>query len=76
MSCRDLVLQTLMEGTELLLHAGLLEPLELFAFKSFSENKRMKHQMQLEPSTQLENCFTVAHCLIFIAFDLKKHNPT
>lgn len=41
MSCRDLVLQTLTEGTELLLHAGLLEPLELFAFKCFSENRRM-----------------------------------
>lgn len=57
MSCRDLVLQTLTEGTELLLHAGLLEPLELFAFKCFSENRRMSVKCS---STQLENHFTVA----------------
>lgn len=51
MSCWDLVLQTLAEATELLLHAGLLEPLGLFTLKQFSE-KHDEHKIHLKPVIQ------------------------
>lgn len=62
---------------ELLLHAGLLEPLGLFTLKQFSE-KHDEHKIHLKPVIQPGKLvYTLKKkLLIFIVHDKKKPKST